>query len=389
MDGIKKWVGVAAAVLSASSAIYGALKFQAEKSEQVRIVTARLGAGHLQQEAKDYDGAWASLQQAAKAAHGDGRLVSLLGGLSNQQQQVQTAQEDLAMEWLRKDVIPEYDKDYSEICDKVLDFLSGAAADATGARKADLLAHIGWGHFGKILSTTPKLASDSRSYLNIDVALGFYREAVAADPTNPYANVFWGSSVLQGPWGNEEVQVADAEKHFAAALSTQRVRATVRNFQLAAQGRFYRSNNDWWQAIYQMLKGKEPLDPYKAAILNRYTSNLESEDKLPLRDQLKSALDALPAAEHVELLRWALQGTDPNSWVGVSLQVALALALYDTGKHAESLAQWRQVQLADGRYMSDHPLDPGSPGTDYAHLLSKQVDEQIMRLTAADAEQAR
>jgi hypothetical protein len=66
MDAVKKWLGVVAAVLSVCSGVYGVLKFHAEKRERAQVVEERLTAGRMLQGAKDYDGAWASLQEAAK-----------------------------------------------------------------------------------------------------------------------------------------------------------------------------------------------------------------------------------------------------------------------------------------------------------------------------------
>lgn len=361
MDSFKKWLGLVAAVLSVSSAIYGVLKFQAEKRELAGVVEERLTAGRMELGAKDYGAAWVDLQAAAKAAKGAGLLVNLLGGLSAEQRQVRTAQEDLAMEWLRKVVLPRYASHY-DIADKVLDFLTSDAASASGSRKADLLAHIGWAHF-----CTKAAGATGGEPIDVEDALYFYREAIALDPSNPYANVFWGSTILQGSGGDDDSHVAEASKHFAAALTTKRERATVRKFQLTSLSQHLEpaSNKAYLAALYQMLQAGEPLGPFKEVALFHYDSALEHGDP-----ELKTELTELPPAHQVELLHALLTGTDPLSRYGVSGQIALALALEAVGKPGDALAVWRKVQEG-GVYMKLMGKERGA-----------QVDAAIKRLTA-------
>ena len=52
------------------------------------------------------------------------------------------------MEWLRSSRVPEGTQ-FSTIADKLVSVLTVGAEASTGARKADLLAHLGWAYFLK------------------------------------------------------------------------------------------------------------------------------------------------------------------------------------------------------------------------------------------------
>lgn len=56
------------------------------------------------------------------------------------------------------------------------------ANTSSGARKADLLAHLGWAYFLKQRDGDDSLRPETE-----------YKEALTADADNPYANVFWGT----------------------------------------------------------------------------------------------------------------------------------------------------------------------------------------------------
>ena len=137
-----------------------------------------------QETAGDYAAAWESFSQAAMVAETDGFFAKLLGGLGERRQKIRTAQEDLAMEWLRESRAPE-GHTFSEVTDKLVNTLVVGANTASGARKADLLAHLGWAYFLKMRSGENGLQPEK-----------LYEQAVTADATNPYANVFWGHWIL-------------------------------------------------------------------------------------------------------------------------------------------------------------------------------------------------
>src|SRR5262245_9087993 len=96
------WIGVAAALISFGTALYELLHAQADLRERRRVVAEQMFNGQTEQAAGYYPAAWESFQKAADTAQTDGMIAKLLGGLSEERQAARTAQENLAMEWLRK-----------------------------------------------------------------------------------------------------------------------------------------------------------------------------------------------------------------------------------------------------------------------------------------------
>jgi len=321
-----KWVGIASALLAFGSALYGIVHAEAGLRERGRTVAEQLAAARSQQAAGDYPAAWESLQRASAIAEVDGMFAKLLGGLGAQRRSVRAAQEDLAMEWIRGAHAPE-GHNFSEIADRVTPVLVQGAHTSTGARRADLLAHLGWAYFLK--------QRDGNSDLRPDLQ---YREAVAADATNPYANAFWGHFVI---WTNGPL--SEAKQRFAAALTTTRARAVVRHFQLAALGNSHAEDveAEWWRVVDEMHRQGEPLDAGTR-------DKMESKYYFALDDQsqMKVTLSAIPASEHVELQRMLLQSGDFDSGKTLTITAAMAVALEAAGRKDEALAAWQEVRAS-------------------------------------------
>jgi hypothetical protein len=350
---LMKWVGIGAALLSFGSAIYGVLQTQADTAERRRVVTEQLAASHLQQAAGDYSQAWTSLQKAGEAADADGWIAKLFGGLSAQRREVRAAQEDLAMEWLRTAHAPE-GQTFSETVEKPIEVLSADVTTASGERKADLLAHLGWAYFLK--------QRDGNSQLD---PAQLYRDAVAADSMNPYANAFWGHLIL---WNHGSL--ADAQQHFASAYASRRAHAVVRHFQLAALSNDTSDQTAeaaWWQVVDEMRKAGETLD---ADTLRRMSSKYYFA--LNSDADVSRLLAAIPPADHVELQRLLLQSPDALGSNAIPVKAALAVALEAAGKPDESLATWRDVQAS-------------TKGEQLSPTLEHRMTESLKRLGGASA----
>lgn len=288
-----KWVGIAAALLSFATAVYEVVRSEAELRERHRVVAEQLASGHAQQAAGDYAAAWDSLERASATAAVDGVAAKLLGGLSQERKTIRAAQEDLAMEWIRA-AHSSAEHPFSETADKVSGVLISGADGATGARKADLLAHLGWAYFLKGRSGETNMRPDVP-----------YREAVAADATNPYANVFWGHWIL---WNHGAL--SDATARFTAALATPRARPEVRRYQLAALANVHSDETDtqWLRVVADMNAGHEPIDSATlGALYDRYAFALNNES---LQRRL---LAAVPLAEQAQLQQTLLQSGDLDS----------------------------------------------------------------------------
>jgi hypothetical protein len=324
LNDIAKWIGTAAAILSLGSAVYGVLHAQADMRERGRIVAEQLAAGQLEQAAGDYPAASASFQKAGDAAEADGVIAKLLGGLGKQRETVRSAQEDLAMQWVRAAHAPE-GHTFSETADRLVGILSIGANRSAGVRKADLLAHLGWAYFLKQRDGDSSMRPDSQ-----------YREALAADPANPYAHVFWGHYIL---WNDGPL--AEAREHFAAALASGRAHSTVREFQLAAveNSRTDAEEAEWWRVIDDMRKDGEP---FNAHIIHR----MKSGNYFALHDDtiLSRLLGAVPPSDLVALQKIVLESDELDPGDKLNAQAITAAALEASGKPDEALAAWRAVQ---------------------------------------------
>ncbi len=321
---IYKWIGIAAALISFGTAVWGVMSATGELRERRRVVTEQLEAAKSEEAASDYSGAWDSLGRARSSADYDGVFAKLLGDLSKERQGVRTAQEDLAMHWLREAHATD-GHPFSEVVSKVTDVLSSGAGAAAGQRKADLLAHLGWSYFLKSRDGAANVAPDVP-----------YREAVAADPVNAYANAYWGHWIL---WGHGSV--ADAMQRFNTALQTGRARADVRMLELTALANVHSDDADaqWLRVVNEMRMKGEAVDASTVHDLyTRYYFAL-NDDSL-----LKKMLAAVPPEDHLDMQRSLLQSGGLEASQKQGLTAVMAETLEADGKTDEALAAWRGLQ---------------------------------------------
>ena len=218
-------------------------------------------------------------------------------------------QEQVAMETLRRTGLI-YMRDsrshYDDVLAKTLPVLSRGTADAKGERLANLLAHTGWAEY---------LQEGRTDFVWQDPAR-HYRAALEADPANVYAHTMWAFELLRKR-GSAEV-LAEAKRHFAAALETGREREYVRRLQISALLQTY--TNVWIEDLERqqealrvanaMRAGNEPkpagwapgaLKPKLWAI---YSFGAPEER------ERRALLAALPPAEHLATFRWLFPEED-------------------------------------------------------------------------------
>lgn len=246
MQRILKWAGGITAVLSFVFAVYHAIQMVSEFRERQREVAELYNVGKLQQGAADYERAWLSFEQALHKAETGNQLAKLMGQLGEERSKLRTAQEDLVMEWLANlSATGSGNQTFSEQVNKLVSVLHRGLGDASGARKADLLAHVGWADFLRWRDGQRNLKPEQH-----------YRLALEADPGNPYAHAYWGHWQL---WRRTDFE--EAKQHFATALTAGREHDYVRKIQLAAfnnlgadgEGMLLRAVND-------MRKNQEPIN---------------------------------------------------------------------------------------------------------------------------------
>lgn len=322
---VMKWVGIVTALISCGTALFALIHSASELRDHKRVFGEQLKSGRTQEAAGDFAGAWDSFAHAEATVADEGVFAKLLGGLSAEQREVRAAEQDLAMEWLRSSRVPEGTQ-FSTIADKLVGVLTIGVNASSGPRKADLLAHLGWAYFLKQRDGDETLRPDAE-----------YKEAVAADAKNPYANVYWGHWIL---WNHGPL--SDANGRFAAALSSDRARSVVRHFQLSALANMRSNDTDaaWLRVVSDMQLGGEKADSsLRDEVCNRYAQALQDEE---LEQRI---LAQVPATRQIELLQSALQSEGVSEVQKTTLNVALAESLEEAGRSQNALEAWKRIAV--------------------------------------------
>ena len=235
------------------------------------------------------------LMAAASAQRDRNQYAEALGTLTRARElaptstAVREAQDDVAMDWIRE-ARTENDKgSFGEAIAPALAIVDASLPSATGARRADLLAHTGWATF--------LLWRDGDQRLNPSDK---YREALSVDAGNPYANAMLAHWVLF----QDHDKVADAKKLFDTALESGRAREAVRTLQWAAYGNSgtAEANAERVRLADAMRRGNERLSARQAQALWGPYYFATPPDRMHERAAL---LEALPPDDHISTLGWS------------------------------------------------------------------------------------
>jgi tetratricopeptide (TPR) repeat protein len=277
-----KWIGVVTALLSLLLLLNQASKVYAEIRDRQRQVGELQAMADQQQRAGDFQEAWASLERADTTAGQGSYLARLASPPDAERQIIQTAQQDLAMAWLERASAAGGTR-FSDTVDPLLPALTRGVETAAGRRKADLLAHLGWAQF---------LKSRDGGAEPIDPE-PFYRQALDADPSNPYAHANWGHWLA---WRRRPLEEAAAQ--FDAALASGRVRPYVRTLQLAALQLASTSQAAYLVAVADMVRNQEPVGPgVRNAVYGLYAGACDDDA------QFDRLVAAVPAATQIAVIR--------------------------------------------------------------------------------------
>ncbi|MGH8175058.1 MAG: hypothetical protein ACREV5_02200 [Steroidobacter sp.] len=271
-----KWVGAVTAVLSLVFGVQKLAQVISEGNAADRRITELRDVGLMQQKAGDYAAAWDSFDAALMTAESGGMLAKLLGRVDARTQELRAAREDLAMEWLRNIRLPQ-GQTFSEVTGNLLPALDHGAVTAAAARKADLLAHIGWAYFLR--------SRDGASGLNPQQQ---YETALRVDAENAYAHAYLAHWLA---WNRRDAE--QVKQHFDAALAAARDRSFVRTMQLAAfRNQGSAGEREYVAIVGDMLKNNEEVsdDARRAAlaVIVRSCSRPESSELAALKATLPS-----------------------------------------------------------------------------------------------------
>jgi tetratricopeptide (TPR) repeat protein len=266
-----------------------------ERKEQNARAAALVKQSRSQASAGDAAGAWKLLEQANEVAPAS--------------REVFEAQEQLAMKLLRRagvDFAGGGRDGVEDLLKRTLPVLSRGTSGAKGERLADLLAHLGWADY---------LRGGLAGSGGLDPTLR-YRSALEADPGNVYAHAMWGFELLRKRGSPDAL--AEAKKHFSAALQAGREREYLRTLQVSALLQTY--TNMWVEdperhkeairVANEMRTGGEPQPKawgrgsFKDKLWSIYHFGfVAADEQAPL-------LAALPPAEHLATFRWLFPEED-------------------------------------------------------------------------------
>ncbi|MGH7470130.1 MAG: hypothetical protein ACRENP_19465 [Longimicrobiales bacterium] len=341
---IRNWITGITAVLTLGFGLNQALQITSDTRERQRQIAEFQTVATQQRATGDFAAAWTSLEQALKVAETGGRLAKLFGQLSDERLAIRAAQEDLAMERLRNAQL--LGQSWAMFVEQPAVILNRGVASASGARKADLLAHLGWATF---------LRSRDPASMDLD-PVPLYQQAVQHDSVNPYAHAHWGHWLL---WHKDTRE--EANQHFAAAASSGRALPYVRSMQLAAVKNLGSEGEaELLRVVDAMRQNNEVIDTQtRVDLYTRYSfaCGLRHDSK-----RMAEFLAAVPAEAQLSTFRSLYYGEYEarlDEWKRMGRDACLGTLLEAAGQRDEALKVWqalRQNQRAQSNGMSARAL---------------------------------
>lgn len=198
---------------------------------------------------------------------------------------VRSAREDCGMSWLRQMRVVSEKQTFGEFVGRIQPVLAEGLAAASGARAADLRAHLGWADFLR-----------SRDGVSAPRPIPQYEAALREDAGNVYAHAMWAHQLV---WTSGRIE-AEARTHFDAAVAAGRERVWVRSLQFAASLQRRDLTPYAMVAADDMRRRGETPSTEQRAALWRYAIDgpwLMPQDR-------PAMLAALPPAEHLATFEW-------------------------------------------------------------------------------------
>jgi hypothetical protein len=317
---VLKWIGVAAAILSLIVGIQQLVKAVAESRARRRHAAELVAIATAAQSRGDFHEAWAETDSAARLAGGS--------------REVTAAQEDVTMAWLERMRLTE-GQTFSQVVAPLFPILERAALNASGTRKADLLAHIGWADFLRSRDGVGAVTPDAD-----------YRRALAVDPTNVYAHAMWGHWIL---WHGGSV--ADARPHFTAALATGRDRPFVRRLQVAAlEGPDEERELERLRVVNEMRRSGEEIDATTSeALWDVYYDRFEDYENND--SALVPLFAAAPPAEQLVTFRLLFDRADFDESKRWNRDYYMAALEEASGQRVDALRTFESVRRQLPRFV--------------------------------------
>ena len=336
------WVGGATAVIGLFVSLAGGVSWLVNHHRADAERQAKFALAEAQVKQEDY--------QAAVQTYGDIlKATPLYRPALDQQLQA-------AMLWVEDfHVAAEDDGQAAHLAaqglDQIMPILDAGLTRSSGARAADVQAHVGWAHWLNQRIAEREFGPAAEQNL---------RAALALDRSNVYANAMLGNWMLQN-----DGRLDEAMRYLNTAVSTGQARAYVRSMELGglryldepgARGAQVKIAND-------MRKAGEPLDEeYKLRIVSFCL-----DPGVTHGAELTESLTAVPPDEAWQTYLWLDDSPDAAQEHKNVHEFIHANLLEIAGKRQESLETYRALQ-------QELKNAPGS--------LKDSVDAAIKRLSS-------
>ncbi len=196
------------------------------------------------------------------------------------------AREDCAMAWLREPRGLPGDKPFAQFTVPLRAVLAQAlVAGATGARAADLRAHLGWAD-ALLWHDNPSPAQDPGEH---------YHQALQDDADNFYAHALWGHWLFK----RTPADPVQAKAHFAAALKNGRDLPFLRTLQVGVTVRSLADAPYALQVLNQMRVQGEPSPTVRIPDLWDFIFGT-----VYLEDTARLLRQTLPAQDTLQVFLW-------------------------------------------------------------------------------------
>jgi hypothetical protein len=321
-----KWaVGIVAVLaLLLLFGLWQLVKLVADARKQQRQVVQLYEAGKQQQQAEDYQSAWASFEAAIPLAAVDRALPWLTGRLDTARQQLRIAREDLAMVWVENMTLSQ-GQTFAEVVEQLVPVLVRGIAQAEGVRKADLLAHLGW---AELLHSR-----DGQAGRHLEQRC---QEALSIDANNPYAHANLGYWQL---W--QDGSLTRARQDFTTALTAGRARDYVRQMQIAALRHMQHAEGEMeiLRVVNEMRKGNEKIDAkIRSTVYAIYAFAFHRDGRF------QKLVTAVPVAEQLATFQALFYGADVDVSKSLGREVYFAALQEAAGQRDAALHTLRAVR---------------------------------------------
>jgi tetratricopeptide (TPR) repeat protein len=335
------WVGRITALIGLFTAIGGGITWLVNRHSQQSELKAKMALAEAQAKQGEYQ---ASIQTYADILKTNPLYRPALD-----------AQLDATMEWDENFhvLVPEGQSATSASgpeLDQMMEILDAGFTRAKGSRAADVQAHLGWAHWLNQKIAEREFGSTAEDNL---------RAALAADPSNVYANAMLGNWLLQ-----TNGSLTEAIQHFDTAVATGKARPLVRTFEIGGVIDLDRKGArvELMKVANDMRKANEPLD---------------ADDRKRIRDtcfepiitdhgELEECLTAVPSDEAWSTYLWLDNNAAGGEFQPQVRDFVYANLLELNGKRQESLTKYRALQ-------QELKSEPGS--------LKDRVDGAVIRLS--------